>query len=85
MELFFVGVGGFGEIYLCGDDVSRPVRDDALKAVKIEPHSNGPLFVEMNFYIRAASPDSVSEFMQVHIMSQEVYFLPSEYWTVNNR
>ncbi len=39
--------------------------DDALKAVKIEPHSNGPLFVEMNFYIRAALQDSVDEFMQV--------------------
>ena len=22
-----------------------------------EPHSNGPLFVEMNFYIRVAKPD----------------------------
>lgn len=64
-SLICSGVGGFGEIYLCSDDVSRPVGDDALKAVKIEPHSNGPLFVEMNFYIRAAQPDTITEFMQV--------------------
>ena len=64
-SLICSGVGGFGEIYLCSDDVSRPVGDDALKAVKIEPHSNGPLLVEMNFYIRAAQPDTITEFMQV--------------------
>ena len=60
-----IGVGGFGEIYLCSDDISRPVGDDASKAVKIEPHSNGPLFVEMNFYIRAALPESINEFTLV--------------------
>ena len=38
---YFSGAGGFGEIYLCSDDVSRPVGDDATMAVKIEPHSNG--------------------------------------------
>lgn len=30
--------------------------------MKIEPHENGPLFVEMNFYIRAAQPQMVEEF-----------------------
>jgi vaccinia related kinase len=59
------GVGGFGEIYLCSEDISRPVCDDAMKAVKIEPHSNGPLFVEMNFYIRAAKPEAIEQHMQV--------------------
>ena len=57
-----IGVGGFGEIYLASDDVSRAVGDDATLALKIEPHENGPLFVEMNFYIRAAQPDSVEDF-----------------------
>lgn len=57
-----IGVGGFGEIYLCSEDVSRPVGDDAIRALKIEPHENGPLFVEMNFYIRAASPESIADF-----------------------
>ena len=31
-------------------------------AIKIEPHENGPLFVEMNFYLRAAKRDMVEEF-----------------------
>lgn len=59
-----IGVGGFGEIYLCSDDISRPVGDEATMALKIEPHENGPLFVEMNFYIRAARPESVEEFQK---------------------
>ena len=54
-----IGTGGFGEIYLASKDVSRNVGDEATLAIKIEPHLNGPLFVEMNFYIRAASEDDV--------------------------
>ena len=85
-----IGVGGFGEIYLVSEDISRAVGDDAhlgkflkvlkpisiilvvifhyfklfglISAMKIEPHENGPLFVEMNFYIRAAQPQMVEEF-----------------------
>ena len=38
---FISGVGGFGEIYLCSDDVGKPVGDDAPFALKIEPHENG--------------------------------------------
>ena len=30
--------------------------------MKIEPHENGPLFVEMNFYLRTAKPEMVEEF-----------------------
>ena len=55
--LFHAGVGGFGEIYLCSEDTSKNVGEDATLAMKIEPHENGPLFVEMNFYLRAASPE----------------------------
>ena len=54
-----IGTGGFGEIYLASKDVSRNVGDEATLAIKIEPHLNGPLFVEMNFYIRAAQEESV--------------------------
>merc|ERR1712029_692052 len=57
-----IGTGGFGEIYLASEDTSRPVGDDAVLALKIEPHENGPLFVEMNFYIRAAQSAMVEEF-----------------------
>ncbi len=61
-----IGVGGFGEIYLAeevvGGGAGRPVTDDAKLAMKIEPHENGPLFVEMNFYIRAAQSEDVEAF-----------------------
>ena len=30
--------------------------------VKVEPHHNGPLFVELNFYCRAASTEEIQEF-----------------------
>ncbi len=59
-------MGGFGEIYLCSTDLDRRVGEDAPLAVKIEPHQNGPLFVEMNFYIRAAQPESVEAFKRAH-------------------
>ena len=32
-----IGGGGFGEIYLASEDISRPVKDDATLAMKIEP------------------------------------------------
>lgn len=56
-----VGAGGFGEIYLVSSDVTRTVSQDAMYAVKIEPHKSGPLFVEMNFYIRVAKEEMVEK------------------------
>lgn len=51
----FSGKGSFGEIFLASDDISRPVSDrNAKYVVKIEPHSNGPLFVEIHCLINAA-------------------------------
>ena len=60
--LYTLGVGGFGEIYLCHEDANRNVGNDATLAMKIEPHTNGPLFVEMNFYIRTAHPKYVEAY-----------------------
>lgn len=34
--------------------MNKTVGQDAKYVIKIEPHHNGPLFVEMNFYIRVA-------------------------------
>jgi vaccinia related kinase len=45
MKLFF---------FVASSDIMLPVGQDAKYVVKIEPHNNGPLFVEMNFYIRTA-------------------------------
>lgn len=58
----FLGIGGFGEIYLCSEDTNRNVGNDATLAMKIEPHENGPLFVEMNFYVRAAKLNDVEDY-----------------------
>ncbi|XP_034177516.1 serine/threonine-protein kinase VRK1 [Osmia lignaria lignaria] len=53
-----IGVGGFGEIYS-----AAPYRGKSPKeypyVIKIEPHGNGPLFVEMHFYMRNAKPDEI--------------------------
>lgn len=60
-----VGTGGFGMIYLCSplsECGSRAVGDDALHVVKIEMQENGPLFVEMHFFMNAARPDAVAEY-----------------------
>lgn len=49
-----IGVGGFGEIYSASDVLNREVQDDSSYVVKIEHHTNGPLFVEINCYLRTA-------------------------------
>jgi len=51
-----VGTGGFGEIYLATEGGKGEQR-----VVKIEPHENGPLFVEMHFYISAGKPEHIQE------------------------
>lgn len=44
-----IGKGSFGEIYLASDNIARPVEiNSAPYVTKIEPHSNGPLFVEIH-------------------------------------
>jgi len=68
-----IGIGGFGEIYLCSDQIDKDVNDQAPYALKIEPHENGPLFVEMNFYIRAMSPKSIDKYKKSkHLVSLRV-------------
>ena len=56
-----VGTGGFGEIYLAREGGTGPQR-----VVKIEPHENGPLFVEMHFYISALKPEHLQEWNKNH-------------------
>lgn len=44
-----MGKGSFGEIFLASDQINQPVDCNTAKYVaKIEPHSNGPLFVEIH-------------------------------------
>ncbi|XP_074644610.1 serine/threonine-protein kinase VRK1-like [Tubulanus polymorphus] len=49
-----IGQGGFGMIYLADVNSSKDVSPDAPYVLKIEPHSNGPLFCEIHFYQRVA-------------------------------
>lgn len=53
-----IGVGGFGEIYSAcrADQKVKNVKDYPF-VIKIEPHGNGPLFVEMHFYMRNAKQE----------------------------
>lgn len=53
--VIFTGRGSFGRIYLASDDVEKEVtKANARYVVKIEPHTNGPLFVEVHCLIRTA-------------------------------
>ncbi|XP_053694274.1 nucleosomal histone kinase 1 [Sabethes cyaneus] len=58
-----IGSGGFGEIY-CACEANSGIRkiDDYPNVVKIEPHGNGPLFVEMHFYMRNAKLEDIEKF-----------------------
>ena len=54
-----VGSGGFGAIYLC-DRGEEAAGEDAEYVVRIEPHANGPLFVEMHVFMRIGQDDQVA-------------------------
>ncbi|CRL07116.1 CLUMA_CG020113, isoform A [Clunio marinus] len=62
-----IGIGGFGEIYSAreGNSAIRNVENFPF-VVKIEPKENGPLFVEMHFYMRNAKPDDIEHFKKSH-------------------
>lgn len=43
-----VGKGSFGEIFLASNDISRPVNcENSSFVTKIEPHSNGKIFLSL--------------------------------------
>lgn len=59
-----IGVGGFGELYLASTRNSQGSLGSENFVIKIEPHSNGPLFVEVHFYIRATRLQQLQSFKQ---------------------
>ncbi|XP_063844035.1 serine/threonine-protein kinase VRK1-like isoform X2 [Scylla paramamosain] len=59
-----IGVGGFGEIYLASSNTEVPVDSGADYVIKVEPHSNGPLFAEMHCYMRLARPEHIEGWMK---------------------
>lgn len=52
-----IGVGGFGDIYLASDNLIQEVRSDSCYVAKVECHTSGPLFVEINCYLRTGRRD----------------------------
>eukprot|EP00088_Acartia_fossae_P071664 TRINITY_DN9899_c0_g1_i3.p1 TRINITY_DN9899_c0_g1~~TRINITY_DN9899_c0_g1_i3.p1 ORF type:complete len:877 (-),score=247.53 TRINITY_DN9899_c0_g1_i3:669-3185(-) len=58
-----IGLGGFGELYLAAQKVDSKLSPENY-VIKIEPHSNGPLFVEVHFYIRATAKENIDAFKQ---------------------
>jgi len=56
-----IGLGGFGEIYSAALLDGKTLSEDDY-VVKVEPHSNGPLFVELHFYCRATKREDLDNF-----------------------
>lgn len=59
-----VGKGGFGLIYLASEDLGSPMTSTAEHVIKIEPHSNGPLFCELHFYQRVSRPEMIDNWVK---------------------
>ncbi|XP_073965664.1 uncharacterized protein [Choristoneura fumiferana] len=60
-----IGRGSFGRIYLASDNVDKDVTKlNANYVVKIEPHSNGPLFVEVHCLVRTSQVSKIKEWRQ---------------------
>ncbi|XP_017040703.1 uncharacterized protein LOC108087699 [Drosophila ficusphila] len=57
-----IGKGNFGEIFLASDDTVCPASSETAKyVVKIEPHSNGPLFVEIHCLINTSQSKDLTD------------------------
>ncbi|XP_045507889.1 nucleosomal histone kinase 1-like [Colias croceus] len=62
-----IGRGSFGRIYLTSDEIDKEVTKlNARYVVKIEPHTNGPLFVEVHCLIRSGQTSKVRAWRQQH-------------------
>ncbi|KAM4723392.1 serine/threonine-protein kinase VRK1 isoform 1-T3 [Anableps anableps] len=59
-----IGKGGFGLLYLAEQNSEKPVGPDAHYVIKVEPSENGPLFSELHFYMRAAKPDLIQNWLK---------------------
>ncbi|XP_059620228.1 uncharacterized protein LOC132264148 [Phlebotomus argentipes] len=87
--------GSFGQIYLASEEIFKSVTDaNAKYVVKIEPHTNGPLFVEIHCLMNAgrctqegqALPAGMPKYIASgsHVLSRTRYrFLILERYTFN--
>ena len=61
-----VGQGGFGMIYLTDLKGQKNDLDNARYVIKIEPKKNGPLFTEVNYYMRNCKATDIDQFCKTH-------------------
>uniref|UniRef100_A0A667XTB4 non-specific serine/threonine protein kinase n=1 Tax=Myripristis murdjan TaxID=586833 RepID=A0A667XTB4_9TELE len=72
-----IGQGGFGLIYSADENSAKAVGPGAPYVIKVEPSDNGPLFSELKFYMRAAKPELIQNWMKSHTMK---YLGVPKYW-----
>uniref|UniRef100_A0A0F7Z5H3 Serine/threonine-protein kinase VRK1 n=1 Tax=Crotalus adamanteus TaxID=8729 RepID=A0A0F7Z5H3_CROAD len=72
-----IGKGGFGCLYLADVNSSESVTSDAPYVIKVEPSDNGPLFTELNFYMRAAKPELIKKWISSYKLK---YLGVPKYW-----
>uniref|UniRef100_A0A182N605 non-specific serine/threonine protein kinase n=1 Tax=Anopheles dirus TaxID=7168 RepID=A0A182N605_9DIPT len=62
-----IGTGGFGDIYcaFCFTHGAPKSVADYPNVVKIEPHENGPLFVESHFYRKICKVDDIERYRKL--------------------
>ncbi|XP_035899832.1 serine/threonine-protein kinase VRK1 [Anopheles stephensi] len=83
-----IGSGGFGEIYCayCFTHAAPKTVADYPNVVKIEPHENGPLFVETHFYRKICKVDDIERYRKLRKLKHlgMPYYLASGSHTQNN-
>ncbi|XP_050069075.1 serine/threonine-protein kinase VRK1 [Anopheles maculipalpis] len=83
-----IGSGGFGEIYCayCFIHAAPKTVAEYPNVVKIEPHENGPLFVETHFYRKLCKVDDIERYRKLRKLKHlgMPYYLASGSHTLNN-
>ena len=78
-----IGKGSFGEIFLASDKIEEPITSsNADYVVKIEPHTNGPLFVEIHCLLNTSKTKDDTPLppgMPKYIASGSHYFGKTKY------
>lgn len=63
-----IGHGAFGQIFIASDNLGDDVPIDSQYVVKVENYTNGPLFVEINCYLRIAKINYINRWkVQRHL------------------
>uniref|UniRef100_A0A182LYU6 non-specific serine/threonine protein kinase n=1 Tax=Anopheles culicifacies TaxID=139723 RepID=A0A182LYU6_9DIPT len=83
-----IGSGGFGEIYCayCFTHAAPKTVAEYPNVVKIEPHENGPLFVETHFYRKICKVDDIERYRKLRKLKHlgMPCYLASGSHTLNN-